>query len=319
MLRHLLAFAVVLSVPAFPASGQPGQWLRQSREPIELPSGSRVEFSTMPSKALGGTGEFSIFFPPSYGDGDKRYPVVYFLHGLFNDHTSWTLDHEGDIDGLIDASMAKGTLPEMVLVHPNGGRSFYTNTHDGSVRYEDFVVDELPAHVEANYRVLSGRAHRAISGTSMGGYGALKIAMRHPDRYIAVAAHSPIVFPVDNPLDVSGGNGGGRQFEYIREVFAVVYGRPFDQTYFDENNPLKLAARSNLNELGIYFDYGTEDRYADAIGLGRGLEKLAQELEARKVPHQFEIHEGEPHGWALVFAHIPESLAFIARYFVGGG
>jgi S-formylglutathione hydrolase FrmB len=296
------------------ALAQRDHWLRHSREPIDLPGGSRIEFHTMPSEALSGTAEYSIFLPPSYASSQKRYPVVYFLHGLFNDHTSWTMDHEGNIPALIDSLMSEGRLPEMVLVHPDGDRSFYTNFHDGGPRYEDFVVDELPAHVEANYRVLSGREHRAISGTSMGGYGALKIALKHPDRYAAVAAHSPIVFPVDNPLDVPASERGGRHFQYLRGVFAQVYGDPFDQAYFDANNPVKLASAGHLDSLAIYFDYGTADRYDAAIGLGQGLAKLDRELSSHGVAHTFVKHEGERHGWALVYAHIPESLAVIASH-----
>lgn len=312
-----LALLLVLLVPLLPAAGlaQRDQWLRPSREPIDLPGGSRIEFHTMPSEALLGTAEFSIFFPPSYGsERERRFPVVYFLHGLFNDHTSWTLDHEGNIPKLVESLMAGGKLPEMVLVHPDGGRSFYTNFHDGGPRYEDFIVEELPAHIEKSYRVLPGRGHRAISGTSMGGYGALKIAMKHPDRYAAVAAHSPIVFPVDNPLDVPPSARSGRQFQYLQGVFGVVYGDPFDQEYFDANNPVKLAARGNLDGLAIYFDYGTADRYNGAIGLGHGLTKLDQELTGHGVPHTFVKHESEPHGWALVYAHLAESLGFAASH-----
>jgi S-formylglutathione hydrolase FrmB len=314
-LSFVLVPSLLVAVLA-PASAlaQRDHWLRPSREPIDLPGGSRIEFHTMPSEALSGTAEYSIFLPPSYASSEKRYPVVYLLHGLFNDHTSWTMDPEGNIPALIDSLMSESKLLEMVLVHPGGDRSFYTNYHDGGPRYEDFVVDELPAHIEATYRVLPGREHRAIAGTSMGGYGALKIAMKRPDRYATVAAHSPIVFPVDSPLDAPAGARGGRHFQYLRSVFAQVHGDPFDQAYFDANNPVKLANAGNFDSLAIYFDYGTADRYDASIGLGQGLAKLDRELSSQGVVHTFVKHEGEPHGWALVYAHIPESLAFVASH-----
>jgi S-formylglutathione hydrolase FrmB len=268
----------------------------------------------MKSEAIHGEEDFSIFLPPSYRKSGRRYPVVYFLHGLFNDDTSWTVDNHGDIPTEVDDLMSRRVIPEMILVHPDGGRSFYTDYHDGSLLYEKLVVEELPRYIEGTYRVEAGAAHRAIAGTSMGGYGALKIAMKYPGRYACVAAHSPIVFPVKNPMAVPEGSRSSRQFQYLSEVFATVYGNPFDQAYFDANNPLDLARRADLAKLPIYFDYGTADRYDAQIGLGLGLKKLDETLRARGVAHEFHSYEGEPHGWALVYSHIAQSLRFVADH-----
>ena len=67
----------------------------------------------------------------------------------------------------------------------------------------------------------------------------------------------------------------------------------------DANNPLELAREADLDGLGIYFDYGTADRYNRSVGLGAGNQKLDQAL-SKSVDHVFREHEGEPHGWALV-------------------
>lgn len=308
----LLCLAVLTFAAAPSARAQRGDNRRTDTTPIELPGGSRVEFLQMPSKLLGGNANYTIFFPPSYASSEaNRYPVVYFLHGLFNDHTSWTVSRHGDLPALVDTLMANGTVPEMVLVHPDGDRSFYTNFHDGSMPYEDFIVEELPAAIEKMYRVQTGKRHRAIAGTSMGGYGALKIALRFPDRYQAVAAHSPIVFPTANPLDVPAEARASRQYQYLSGIFAEVFGEPFDQAYFDANNPLVLARKATAEGPAIYFDYGTADRYNRQIGLGQGLRMLDRALTESNVPHTFREHQDEPHGWGLVVAHIQESLAFV--------
>ncbi|MFQ5790447.1 MAG: alpha/beta hydrolase [Acidobacteriota bacterium] len=292
-----------------------GNRRRTDFSPLDLPGGSRVEFREMDSRALRGRGQYSIFFPPSYRKGQQRYPVVYFLHGLFNDHTSWTVSRHGNLPALIERLMLEKKIPEMLLVHPNGGRSFYTNYRDGSLRYEDFVVQELVVHVESQYRAKGGRRHRAMAGTSMGGYGALKIAMKYPGRYTSVAAHSPIVFPTRNPLDVPPEMKSSRRFQFFSNMFVEIYGDPLDQAYYDANNPLVLAREQNLQHLGIYFDYGTADRYNSQIQLGMGLRKLSRALSEAGVPYVFHEHPGEPHGWALVMAHIHESLGFIGRRF----
>lgn len=312
---RLSSILLLLAATTYPstAAAQRDQWLRGSSEPIELPGGSRVLFSEMTSPALGNeNASFSIYLPPSYDQSEARYPVVYFLHGLFNDHTSWTMDEKGNIPEKVERLMLDKELPEMVLVFPDGGRSFYTNYHDGSADYEEFVVVDLPAFIEKTYRVSAASDKRAIAGTSMGGYGALKIAMRFPDRYAAVAGHSPIVFPVANPLDVPPEARAGRYYQYLSSIFRTVYGDPFDQSYFDENNPIELAGTRDLSGLAIYFDYGTADRYNRSIGLGKGLEKLESQLDASGVRHTFIAHPNEPHGWELVFTHIGTSLEFLS-------
>jgi S-formylglutathione hydrolase len=151
-------------------------------------------------------------------------------------------------------------------------------------------------------------------GTSMGGYGALKIAMKHPGRYVATAAHSPIIFPIRNPLDVPPEVLSSRRFEFFREVFTSIYGNPFDQAYYDANNPLALAG-STPKSLSVYFDYGTADRYNELVRLDQGLKKLDQALTEAGVTHTFIEHAGEPHGWQLVIAHIEESLGFVSGSF----
>src|SRR5207249_4695622 len=79
-----------------------GERLRGDRTAIEMISGARVEFSTFYSRALKGDAEYFIFLPPSYGKDNKSYPVVYFLHGLWNDHTSWTVDRYGHLHEQVD-------------------------------------------------------------------------------------------------------------------------------------------------------------------------------------------------------------------------
>jgi S-formylglutathione hydrolase FrmB len=268
----------------------------------------------MDSPALEGRGQFSVFFPPSYTKGRDAYPVVYFLHGMFNDHTSWTVSRYGNLPETIETLMIEKKLPEMLLVHPNGGRSFYTNYRDGSLNYEDFVVKEVPGYVESHYRVKTDRDHRAVMGTSMGGYGALKIAMKHPERYARAAAHSPIIFPMRNPLDVPPEVLSSRRYAFFSEVFSSIYGDPFDQAYYDANNPLELAMKASKDQ-SYYFDYGTADRYNELVRLDQGLRKLDQALTEAGVSHEFFEYPGEPHGWALVITHIEASLGFVSGMF----
>jgi len=303
-----------LSSQAAPQDRGPGERRRTERIPIELASGARVEFSSFASAALKEDREFSIYLPPTYAKSGRNYPVVYFLHGLNNDHTSWTVDRYGPMHEQVDKLIAEKKVPEILMVHPKGDNSFYTNYVDGSRNYEDFITSDLVQHVEKTYRAKSGSRWRTIGGTSMGGFGALKIAFKHKNLYSAAAAHSPIVFLAD-PAQMSDQTRNSSRFEWFTRMITPMFGSPVDVERWRANNPLDLAKTASLSGLRIYFDYGTADRYNQSIGLGQGLKALDAVLMERQVPHTFKEHPNEPHGWELVSLHINESLAFLCESF----
>lgn len=323
--RARLGYAgiVLLGLGLFAAGAIPplnGQFNDERRRgelsPIVLAGGSRVEFVSMTSQALGGDQPFSVFLPPSFAKQTTRtYPVVYFLHGLNNDQTSWTVPRYGDLPAKIEQLIQSGKIPEILMVHPRGDNSFYCNSADGTRKYEDFVNLEVPAYVEAHYRARKDRDSRAIAGTSMGGYGALKIAMKYPDRYSATAGHSPIILLGENPLDVPDEMKSARFYQFFVSIFKSVFGDPIRQDLWDANSPLILAKDGKLGRLGIYFDYGTEDRYIQSIHLDQGIKALDQALTKGNVAHTFKVFPGEPHGWALVASHLDESMQFLCRSF----
>lgn len=283
---------------------------------MQLPGGSVVDFKSFYAETLGRQQPYSIFLPPSYPKEPTRtYPVVYFLHGMNNDHTSWTVDRYGNLQNKIEEMILAKKLPEIIMVHPKGDNSFYCNYADGSQRYEDFIDQEVVAHIESTYRARKGRENRAIGGTSMGGFGAIKIAMKRPDRYASTVGHSPIIFLGKNPLDVPEPMKASRFYQYFVNLLRPLFGDPLRQELWDENNPLLLAKNGNLGKLKIHFDYGTGDRYNQTIRLGEGVKALDQILTGANIAHSFKEYSGEPHGWALVAAHIEESLPFLCQTF----
>ncbi len=320
-LEHRVILLLALVLPAAGAiSSLAGQYNEERRRgdlsPIALPGGSRVEFVSMQSRALGGEQPFSIFLPPSFSKQTTRtYPVVYFLHGLNNDQTSWTVPRYGDLPAKIEQLILSAKIPEILMVHPRGDNSFYCNYADGTRKYEDFVNLEVPAYVEAHYRARQDRQSRAIAGTSMGGYGALKIAMKYPERYSATAGHSPIILLGENPLDVPEEVKSARFYQFFVSILSSIFGNPIRQDLWDANNPLILAKSGKLDKLGIYFDYGTDDRYIQTIHLDQGIKALDQTLTEAGVAHSFKVYPGEPHGWALVAAHLDESMQFLCHSF----
>lgn len=284
--------------------------------PIALPGGSKVEFKSFDSVTLGIPERYSVFLPPSFSKNPERtYPVIYFLHGLNNDETSWTVDRYGNIQNTLEQMIASGKIPELIMVHPRGDSSFYCNYMDGSRRYEDLITQELITYMEKNYRAARGRENRAIAGTSMGGYGALKIALKYPERYAAVVGQSPILFPGPSPLALSEEAKSSRFYTFFINMLKPMFGDPVRQDLWDANNPVLLAKSGKFDGLKIYFDYGTDDRYIPMTHLDEGNKALDRILTESRVPHTFKIHSGEPHGWALIAAHLNETLPFLSGTF----
>ena len=153
-------------------------------------AGARTEDWTLRTPALDGPTDVRVLLPAGYGDDPhRRYPVLYLLHGADSDAHSWTRD------GDAEAITAKAP---MIVVMPDGGAmGWYTDWYQGDrpvqPRWETYHVGELVPWVDATYRTIAARRGRAIAGLSMGGYGALSYAARHPGTFAAAASFSGAV------------------------------------------------------------------------------------------------------------------------------
>src|SRR5580698_2677368 len=153
---------------------------------------SRIDCNAMNSQVLKLVVHYCVYLPSGYdatagNQPAARYPVLYFFHGLGDNEQ--TLFNSGGWT-LLDDLRTKGKIGDFLIVAPEGRRSFYINSADGSVRYSDFLVREFIPYIETKYRIRQGREARAVSGISMGGYGALRLAFAHPEMFSAVSAQS---------------------------------------------------------------------------------------------------------------------------------
>ena len=134
----------------------------------------------------------SVYLPPSYSSSEQRYPVIYYLPG-YGDSNVIGFRLPGDMDSLI----ASGQVEEMIIVVASGdsklGGSFYVNS-PVTGNWEDHIVQDVVGYVDDNFRSLPQAESRGITGHSMGGFGALNIAMHHPDVFGAVYSMSPGLF-----------------------------------------------------------------------------------------------------------------------------
>ena len=169
------------------------------------------------SQALGIRKQLVVWLPPSYVSGtSRRYPVAYYLHGAWGNETDWST--AGHLPVVLDSLVAAG-MPEMIVVMPDGDDGWYTTWNwlgDWAAcrrnpprqdevaehycvpwpHYDDYIARDLVSYIDTHYRTRADRAHRAIAGLSMGGYGAIALALAYPGVFAAAASHSGVVAPL---------------------------------------------------------------------------------------------------------------------------
>lgn len=260
-----------------------------------LPGTAAVRRETFRSPSLGQDVGLAVHLPPSYAAGRADYPVVYALHGLFESQAFW--ERRG-LAAQLDELWAAKALPEFVVVAVDGGNSFFVNGPLG--RHEDLVLDAVE-WAEGRLRVRRTRDGRGLWGVSMGGYAALRLAFRHPERFGAVVTHSAMLLEHAPARE----EGAGR---WQMEAFRRAFGDPIDAKLWADSDPLALASSAGTAALpALRFDCGAQDRY----GLHAGNRKLHETLDARRVSHAFELPPGD-HGYDYVHAVFERGLRFLS-------
>ena len=197
---------------------------------------------------------------------------------------------------------------DFLAVAPDGWDSFYINSRDGKTLYGDFFLHEFMPFIERTYRIQAGRASRGITGFSMGGYGAMRIAFAHPELFGSVSAHSGALMR-DPPMGVNAGAATGN---LAARVLTKVFGDPIDPAFWNLNSPFVLARKNAalISNMKIYFDCGTEDSF----GFYAGASELHQTLDSLKIPHEFHLYPGG-HNVPYLLTHRDASFQFHSRAF----
>src|SRR5580700_3770712 len=271
---------------------------------------SRIDCDALNSGILKHTVHYCVYLPAGYDAGatqrpKQKYPVLYFLHGLGDNER--TLFNSGGWT-LLDDLRRQHKMGEFLIVAPEGGRSFYINSADGSVRYSDFFLQEFIPLIETKYRISKGRSNRAISGISMGGYGALRFAFSHPEMFSAVSAQSAaLITESPQELDTAARSGAP-----LGKLLAAVFGSPIDVAHWKENSPFVLAQRNlaAVRRLSIYFNCGQNDNY----GFEKGAAVLHEQLLKEKVEHEYHPYPGD-HSLSYFLDHFTEVMEFHSRAF----
>jgi S-formylglutathione hydrolase FrmB len=271
---------------------------------------SRIDCNALNSRILKHPVHYCVYLPASYDAGATRhpaqtYPVLYFLHGLGDNER--TLFNSGGWT-LLDDLRQQHKMGEFLIAAPEGGRTFYINSADGSVLYGDFFLQEFIPLIESKYRITKGRNSRAISGISMGGYGALRFAFSRPDIFSAVSAQSAALITESPPdLDTAARSGAP-----LGKLLAAVFGSPIEVAHWKDNNPFVLAAKNQaaLRRMNIYFNCGQDDNY----GFEKGAAALHGQMQKENVKHEYHLYPGD-HSLSYFLEHFTEVMEFHSQAF----
>jgi S-formylglutathione hydrolase FrmB len=268
----------------------------------------RIDCSTFNSQVLHRAVHYCVMLPPGYEtDKSKKYPVLYFLHGLGQNEQ--TLLRSGGW-GLIEDLRQQHKIGDFLMVAPEGRGSFFINSIDGRDRYSDFFLSEFLPYMETHYRVIRDRKTRGITGLSMGGYGALRFAFGHPELFGSVSVQSPALI-TESPREINADlhNAGP-----LTQLLASVFGNPINIPHWQQNNPFELARRNKIKikTQAIYINCGQQDDF----GFQEGAEKMHKQLAAEGVAHEFHLYPGS-HNADYFLSHLGETIQFHWHIFGG--
>ncbi|MEN9697913.1 MAG: hypothetical protein RLZ56_1334 [Bacteroidota bacterium] len=264
--------------------------------------GTVKEKQVIKSTILNKEVNYTIYLPSDYYKSDRKYPVTYLLHGYGDADDGWV--QFGEINRLADDAIQTGKIPPMIIVTPDGFKSFYINAADGKQNYEDFFIKELIPHIEKTYHVKAEKRFRGIAGLSMGGYGTLLYALKYPNLFVAAAPLSAAVWTdkdiVNLPDEMYNGLFGSSMGKNLK-------GEERLTNYWLNNSPLGIIEKKSADELSAvkyWIDCGDDD----FLTIGNAQLHIA--LTNKKVAHEFRMRDGA-HNWTYWRTGVIDALSFI--------
>jgi len=267
--------------------------------PALLLGQSRLHSVSFYSASVHDTMHVRILLPANY-DRSRAYPVFFLLHGHDGDETDWTAK-----TGIVDYTV---NLP-MIIVMPAAKNSWYVNSEsDPSLRYEDYIMYDLPKYVNSLYPI--DTTHEAIAGLSMGGYGALDLALRHPNTFQFVGDLSgALTIPgvIDSIIAYPEIAATDQQAKTVPELLTV-FGKD-DKKFRDDHNVFTLFSRDHGKKLPYFYCVvGVQDWYRGFLTAHRILTDM---MRADGVIYEYHEVPGE-HNWKFWDQEIEPLIARMA-------
>lgn len=233
----------------------------------------------------------NVYLPDGYDTSKLRYPVFYLLHGNSGDENDWPV--KGGLQKTADALIASGAVPPVVIVMPAAGSTWYVDRKEAMETA--FLKDVMP-EFEKKYRVFNDRAGRVIGGLSMGGYGALRFALKYPELFQSAALLSPAIYAPEPPENSSARRVG---------VFGADKYDP--QIWIGLNYPTLIDGFLAKNiKLPMYINSGDDDEFQ----IEYHATMLYSRLRAAKQPAELRIVDGA-HVWPVWESTIGDAMKYI--------
>ncbi|MBN1132113.1 MAG: esterase family protein [Bacteroidales bacterium] len=264
----------------------------------------------MYSEILGQEVKFSICLPENYYKEKTAYPLVYLLHGLGDDETSW-LEY-GRISQVASKLTEESEIVPMIFVMPQGFRCYYSNDFEGKFRYQDMFIKELIPYIDTHYRTIPDRQHRATVGYSMGGFGALILPLKHPEAIKTCVAMSISVRTDAQYLEEYAPEWDQQWGSIFGGVGSTGEARLTD--FYKENSPFHIFEKEDLSDLkalNIYITNGDDEHT-----LCRSNEELHILMREKGIRHEYRIGNGG-HEFSFWREGLINGLRFISDVFAG--
>jgi S-formylglutathione hydrolase FrmB len=261
-------------------------------EASSIAPGVRAKDATFHSASLDRDMRYRILLPRGYEGGTTHFPVLYLLHGLYGDYLNW--DTRTGLEGYAE------NLP-IIVVMPDAGNSWYTNSaRDPRDKFEDYLAKDVIAEIDSKYRTVRGRNGRAIAGLSMGGYAAIKLALKYPDSFIVAGSLS-------GALDAAGELDG--RVAQFHDQLVRVYGPAGDETRRDNDVFLLVEGVATSRLPYLYLACGEQDEYFVMTN-----HRFIERLSARKITYEYHETSGA-HQWDYWDRSLRLMLPLIAAKF----
>ena len=269
----LLALALLMSVLC----------LAQTQAPASILIHAKIN-----SETLGTYRNYAVYLPAEYESSTKNYPVLYLLHGAWDDFEGWVKN--GNAKKIADQIIAEGFASPMIIVMPEGSgqgkehewkNQGYYNRPDWS--YEDFFFKEFIPYLEENYRMIGTKQSRAIAGLSMGGGGSASYALRYPDMF-------------GSACSLSGALGSIKSLDSLSPANASPL------AYISNATPEQVDA---IRTVRWFVDCGDDDFLWEA-----NIE-FYKEMKRKGVPLQYRMRDGT-HDWEYWQTSLPDVLRFVS-------
>ncbi len=294
---------VVLLVLGFAALGH--AFVPLPRPPVTVYGSHIIANVEMPSLALGHPIPVTLYIPDKAAMASGPLPVIILLHGVNSQGMDWVT--RGQIQATLDHLIAGRRMPPVVVAMPSTGTSWYVDSADigGPGNYETAIGSELPAWLSAHWNARSDRDGKAIAGYSMGAFGALHIAFKHPEDWAAAGSLSgTFLTVVGNQAAIPALN---------RRLIAGAFGTPFNRDRLLKASPVTLARALRPRERAapaVFIGCGKRDQ----LHLSAETNGMIDELHQLGIPLATDIIDGG-HDWKTWKQLLPDALVFIGDHF----